>query len=150
MNRFVRAALVLAMAWTAAGCGSTTEHDAAVEYSPESLAQELAFRYRSLSPAAKKVVKNRGETKNKAAAAAEREAQTKAQSKTKAAAKTAQAETGDDVLDEIALKARTIPGVPSAEVFHKMAEAIARDQALDETDRQTLSAKLKEMAEAAR
>jgi len=148
MKRFVRVALVLAMACAAAGCGSTVEHDEAVQYTPESLAQELAFRYRSLSPAAKKATKNRSEPKGKASAIAEREAQTKAQSK--AVAKKAQAETADDVLDEIAGKARTIRGVSPAEVFQKMSEVIARDQSLDESDRQALAEKLDEMARAER
>jgi len=149
MKRFVRVALVLAMSWAATGCGSTVEHDEAVRYTPESLAQELAFRYRDLSPAAKKATKNRSEPKGKASAAAEREAQTKAQTKS-AVTKKAEAETADDLLDEIAGKARMIRTTPPAEVFRKMSEAIARDQSLDENDRQALAGKLDEMAQAER
>lgn len=144
MKRFVRVALALAMAWTLAGCGSVAEHDKAVDYTPESLAQELAFRYRSLADSKKKVSKGW----SKAIAATEREAAAKGRPAT--ATKKAQVENADDMLDEIAAKALKIRSAPPAEIFQKMADAVSRDQSLGEKDRQTLAGKLEEMAEASR
>ncbi len=143
--RCLTASLILVTAWAASGCGPAAEYDKAVQYSPESLAQELAFRYRSLSPSAKTAIKNRNMTKDKtkAFAATELEAQTKGQSK--AATKKAPAANVDDVLDDVAEKVEAIKGVAPSEVYQKMAEAIAHDQSLEEKDRQTLADKLKEM-----
>ncbi len=148
MSRFVRILMILSMSWLASGCDPGTEHDAAVDYTPESLAQELAFRYRDLSPSAKKASKNRSAGVAKAIEATEREAVAKGRSKT--ATKQAQAETLDDVLDEIGDKARAIRGVSTAESLHKISEAIGRDSSLDEGDRQALAEKLDEMAPAER
>lgn len=116
-------------------CASTGACDApkskpvepAVQYTPEGLAQELAFRYQALAPSARVAGAGRDDP----------------------------SETGgrpavnlDDVLDEIKAKAHKITDQPRAEVFRKMADAIGRESALDPADRQTLADKLKEMGKA--
>ena len=41
------------------GCGDAPKHSAETQYSPESLAQELAFRFNILSPSGKRAKRTR-------------------------------------------------------------------------------------------
>ena len=61
----VAAVLLLPVLGSAGGCGpAASEVDSAARYTPESLAQELAFRYRALTPEAKKAPsRNRAKSK---------------------------------------------------------------------------------------
>lgn len=123
--RGLAAAAVLACASTI-GCDAPKSKptDVAVQYTPEGLAQELAFRYQALAPSARVAGPRRDEP----------------------------SETGrhpavnlDEVLREIEAKAARITDQPRAEVFRKMAEAIGKEEALDPADRQALADRLKEM-----
>jgi hypothetical protein len=139
------AALVLATAWLAPGCGAPPEFDKAVEYTPESLAQELAVRTRGLAPSARKAEKKRASApKGAPAPGYVAEPETKAQSKGQT--KKAEVVDLDDVLDDIEAKGRSIKALPPAEVFNKTADAVAQDQTLDAKDRDLLVEKLREMA----
>ncbi|WP_165246829.1 hypothetical protein [Paludisphaera soli] len=141
------AALVLATAWLAPGCGTPPEFDKAVEYTPESLAQELALRTKSLAPSARKADKKRTSApKGAAAPGYVAEPETKAQSKGQT--KKAEVADLDDVLDDIEAKGRSIKALPAAEVFAKTADAVSKDQTLDAKDRDLLVEKLREMAKA--
>jgi len=136
---------VLAIA-SAGGCGSSEQFDKSVDYSPESLAQELAFRYQELTPSARVAKKRRDAPRGKQGdplKSHDEQSQVKAQAKE--ATKKAPAENLDDVLDEIEAKAAKITDHPRAQVFQKMADAIDKEAALDPADRQTLADKLKEM-----
>ena len=142
------AAAVLAFA-SAGGCGSSEQFNQAVEYTPDTLAQELAFRYQALSPSARVAKKRRDAPRRKqgdVSKSHDEQSQVKAQ--TKEATKKAPAVNLDDVLDEIDAKASKITGQPRAEVFQKMADAIDKEPALEPADRQTLIEKLKEMGKA--
>ncbi len=141
------AALVLATAWLAPGCGAPPEFDKAVEYTPESLAQELALRTKGLAPSARKVERKRTSApKGAPAPGYVPEPETKAQSKGQT--KKAEVADLDDILDDIEAKGRSIKGVPAAEVFTKTADAVSQDQTLDAKDRDLLVEKLREMAKA--
>lgn len=141
------AALVLTAAWLAPGCGSEPAFDASVEYTPESLAEELAFRVNTLSPSARTAEKKRGApAKTKAAPGFVPEPASKGESKVQT--KKGESQTLDDVLDDIEIKARRIRSLPAAEVFKRMADAIAEDSSVEAKDREAIVAKLDEMATA--
>jgi len=142
------AALVVATAWLAPGCGSSNEFDKAVEYTPASLAQELAIRVKALSPSARKAEKKRSTPKGKGAASPGfvPEPETKGQSKSQA--KKAEVADLDDVLDDIEAKGRGIRSLPPAEVFNRTADALSADSSLDPKDRDLIVSKLREMAKA--
>jgi hypothetical protein len=139
------AASFLATAWFVPGCGSEPKFEASVDYTPNSLAEELVFRTKGLSPSARKAEKKRSApARSKAAPGFVPEPETKGQSKTQT--KKAEVQTLDDVLDDIEGKARRIQSVPAAEVFRQMADAVSKDSTLDANDRDTLVKKLDEMA----
>jgi hypothetical protein len=131
----------------AGGCGSKDEFDQAAQYSPETLAQELAFRYRALSPSARVVKKKRDVPNRKQGDVMKsRDEQSQVKSQTKAATKKAPAASADDLLDEIDAKASRVAGRTRAQVFETMAEAIGKESSLEAADRETLAGKLREMA----
>jgi len=140
-------AIAAAIACAAAGgCGSSAEFDKATQYSPETLAQELAFRYKALSPSAKAATKRRDvPNKKRGDVMKVSDEQSQVKSQAKAAAKKAPAANVDEVLDEIDAKASKITGQARAEVFNKIADAIDKDASMEAADRQTLADKLKEM-----
>src|SRR5262245_5136452 len=94
---------------SAAGCRPKPEYDKSVEYTPESLAQELAFRFNSLAPPAKTSTRTRKVVQKAVGSKADEQSPTKAQSK--AAPKKALAKTVDDVLDEVAVKVNLVKGM---------------------------------------
>ncbi len=137
----------LAIAWLIPGCGSEPSFDESVDYTPASLAKELAFRTKDLAPSARRAEKTRSTpVKSKAAPGFVPEPETKGQSKSQT--KKAEVETLDDVLDDIEEKARRIKSLPASEVFKQMAEVVSKDSTLDSNDRDTLVQKLNEMAAA--
>jgi hypothetical protein len=133
------------------GCGrSAPEVDSAARYTPESLAQELAFRYRALTPEAKNAQsRNRGSSKN-TKSIAELESKEKLQTRGKDAAtrKKARVLTLDDLLDELEGKLVLIKGISRLDACRQASEAILRDPSLSESEKNVLSAKLKELGEA--
>lgn len=126
------------------GCGESPRFDKAAEYSPESLTQELVFRFNALSPAGKTATRSRKPQKGPVGSKADELSTTKSQSK--AAAKKELPRTVDDVLDDIAVKAGLIKGMARGAVFARMAEAISSDTAVPENDRKMLAEKLMEMS----
>jgi hypothetical protein len=145
------AAVVLALtfATTTPGCApGTPEVDQAARYTPESLAQELAFRYRGLRPEGKKPTRGAGSRSTKTAAdlARDEQAQKKARG-ADAAEKRAGPPTLDDVMDDIDAKLDKIPGTPRPEARRQMIDALAKDASLSAEDRTLLSDRLKGMGE---
>ena len=125
------AAGVVALALLGCGDGGTA-FDPATSYSPESLATELAFRYRSLDPDRRDVPKPRPSRKPEAA------------SKTaKAETKQAQATTLDELVRETLAKAGSIPGLSRSEAAGRIAEAVGKDPSVAEADRKVIVDRLR-------
>jgi hypothetical protein len=121
------------------GCGpGSLDVDKAALYTPESLASELAFRYRSLHADAKKSTRP---AKSDKAAAERLERATKVEKKGGAVKK--KATTGpttiDDVLDDIDRKLDLIKETSRPEACRKMAETISQDGSLTESDKKALA-----------
>ena len=148
-----KAALFLALSISilSPGCGpATPEVDKAAEYSPESLAQELVFRYRSLNPESRKSTRKSVRKSKSEKSIADLERTEKASKKGQAAATTkarSAAPTIDDVLDDIGSKLDKIKGTPRAESCRQMTETITKDSSLTDLDKKLLSEKLKELGE---
>jgi hypothetical protein len=134
--------LLAALILLAPGCGESPEFNKAASYTPESLAQELAFRYNALSPAAKASTRTRRPAKKAMDSKADEKSSTKSQ--VKAATKKDLPKTIDDILDDIEAKAGLIKGMPRSEVIVKMIDALSKDSSLRESDRQVLAGKLRE------
>ncbi len=132
------------------GCGpAAPEVDKAAAYSPESLAQELAFRYNALNPESKKSTRKatRKSRFDKSIADVARDEQIE----TKAGGEATKKRTGppniDDLLEDIGSKMDKIKGSSRAETSLKMIEALSKDNSLNEADKQLLSEKLKELGQ---
>jgi ATP-dependent 26S proteasome regulatory subunit len=137
-------ALAVASALPALGCGGAAEFDKSARYTPESLAQELAFRYNALSPTGKVSTRIRkAQKKNATIESNEEKSETK--SKSREATKKDLPKTIDDVLDDIEAKAGLVKGTSRSEVFKAMIEALSRNNSLKEDERQVLAGKLKEL-----
>ena len=125
------------------GCGTVApEVDTAAEYSAETIAQELAFRYKALKPEAKKSTRA-AQVRTKRKGIADLERDEKALVKAAGGAvtkKRAGQPTVDDVLDDIDDKISRIKGTSRADARKKIIEAIGKENSLTEEDRQALSA----------
>src|SRR5947209_3180523 len=125
------ATATVAVVLTMVGCGGgEPQFDASTKYSPQTLAQELAFRCRSLDRS------NPGEKPDGYT--------TKAGAVTKggAATKAAQANTLDGLLDDVIAKAATIPGMSRAEACKKVAAEAAKDPSISEADKKAIADRL--------
>jgi hypothetical protein len=143
-------ALVLLLPALGSGCGPAThEVDQAALYTPESLAQELAFRYRALSPAAQKAPTRSRSRAKPAKSLAQLDAAEKLEKKAKdvTTAKQARIQSLDGLLDDIEGKLDRIKGTSRADACRKMAETIVKEGSLTESDKKLLSEKLKELGE---
>jgi hypothetical protein len=134
------------------GCGpADSEVDKSAQYTSESLAEELAFRYRSLKPESKKSTRRAVSTAKSAKRAADLDRARLAEKKGGSAPATKK-QTGpptiDDVMDDIGSKLDKIPGITRAETCRRMAEAVSKDNSLDDGDKRLLAEKLKELGEA--
>lgn len=127
----------------APGCGETPNHSAETQYTAESLAQELAFRFNTLSPSGRTAKRSRRPEKQAVSSKADELSPTKSQAK--AATKKELAKTIDDVLDEIQGKISLVKGMSRADVITKMIDALSKETTLSDSDRQMLAGKLKEM-----
>ena len=127
---------------SAPGCGEDPSFNTETQYTPESLAQELAFRYHALSPSGKTSTRARRPAKKAVDSKADEQSPTKSQAK--AATKKELPRTVDDVLDDIEAKAGLIKGMSRSDIVSKMIDAISRESTLRENDRQMLVGKLKE------
>ena len=136
----VSTALALVLPATVPGCGPVSlDVDKAALYTPESLASELAFRFRSLAPDAKTSSRK---TKSKAdKAAAERlERATKVEKKGAGVKKKATGPmTIDDVLDDMDNKLDLIKGISRSDACRKMIDTVSQDKSLTESDKKTLT-----------
>ncbi len=125
---------VIVAATLVTGCGdSSTTFDAASTYSPESLARELVFRYKTLNPDRRNVRAARPARKPDAAATKE----------AKSATKEAQATTLDELIRDASTKAESIPNMTPAEAIRKMADEVGKDASIPEADRKTIADRLR-------
>ncbi|MGC8641091.1 MAG: hypothetical protein ACP5XB_14595 [Isosphaeraceae bacterium] len=143
-RRFRPAVIVplAALLFFAQGCGQGPEFTPETQYTPESLAQELAFRFNALSPSGKSSTRARRPGKKAVDSKADEKSLTK--SAAKAATKQELPKTVDDVLDDIEAKAGLIKGIARSDVISKMIDALSGDSSLPERDRQMLVGKLRE------
>lgn len=121
------------------GCGGKEEHDSATKYSPESLAQELAFRYKGLAPNAKKVSKT---TRPRTKPDSRVDDQYETKSATKDQSKTAKTANVDELITEIAEKVKLIPGMSEAEATKKLIEAINNESSIPAEARKAITERL--------
>ena len=147
------AAAVMGVVLTAfaPGCGrGGPEFDKAALYTPESLAQELAFRYRGLKPEARKSTRRAGggSRSEKRLAALERARQAeKKGGDTVATKKRTGPPTLDDLLDDVDRKVDLLKGISRKDACRQMGETITKDTSLDENDKKLLAEKLKELGD---
>ena len=131
--------LMLAVPAMVPGCGpSDLEVDRAARYTPESLASELAIRFRGLDPDAR-TSRRKSDLISDKAAAERRKHGNKAQTKGGGVKKEARGPmTIDDVLDDIKDKLNLIRDVSRTEACRKMTDAISRDDSLTPDEKNTL------------
>jgi hypothetical protein len=142
--------LMLFLPAVSPGCGSgAPEVDKAVQYTPESLARELAFRYRTLTPEAKQAPTRVRKRSKSGKTIAQLESAEKLQKKGKDAPTVKQARAGklDDLLDDIDRKLELIKDVSRPDACRQMGESIAKDDSLDEKAKKLLAEKLKELGD---
>ena len=126
------AATVVALALLGCGDGGPA-FDPSARYSPESLAGELVFRYRSLHPDRRDVPKPRPvRTRPEAASKSAR-----------AATKEDQATTLDELVRETLTKAGSIPDLSRPDAVGRIAEAVAKDASVPEADRKRIIDRLR-------
>jgi hypothetical protein len=148
----VAAAVVLGLTLSTLGpgCGpAEPQFDKTALYTPESLAQELAFRYSALNPTAKKSTRKMSSGAKSAKRIADLEGARTAEKKggnTAATKKQTGPPTIDDVLEDVESKIDTIRGTSRAETCRQMIETISKDSSLTESDKQLLTEKLRELA----
>jgi hypothetical protein len=116
------------------------EVDKSAVYTPESLASELTYRFRQLSPDAKSAaVRYQHNTRNAKGLKEETEsAKNKTSGGAPARKKQAGPSTLDDLLADIDGKLDLIPGASRADACKKMTETISADSALPDGDKQRL------------
>jgi hypothetical protein len=133
------------------GCGpAVSEVDKAALYTPESLAAELAFRFRDLSPDAKTAMPTpRSKTDKNLAQRLERAEQAKNKGAGGAAAKKKRTgpPTLDDLFADIDNKLDLIKGTSRADACRKMVDTISGDSSLSESDKKTLTELVGRLAE---
>jgi hypothetical protein len=133
----------------APGCGpAVLDVDKAAQYTPESLAQELAFRYGALKPEARKSTRkivSRSKSPDRTAALERARQAEKKGGDAPATKKRAGPQTLDDVLEDVDSKIDIIRTTTRAETCQKMTEALSKERSLTDDDRKVLSAKLREM-----
>ncbi len=141
--------LALALPAIMPGCGpATLDVDKAALYTPESLALELAFRFRSLASDAK-ISSRRPKSRADKAAAERLERATKVEKKGGGVKKKATGPmTIDDVLDDIDNKLDLIKGTSRSDACHKMVDTLSQDSSLPESDKKTLTELVGKLAEA--
>ena len=152
--RMTTAAVVLALGLLVlgAGCGARIpDVDKAAQYTPESLAQEVAFRYRALTPETKKAPTRSRSRSRPSKTVADMEKAEKLQKKGATTATTKKRSgppTLDELLDDIDDKLDLIKGTSRSDTCRQMVETISKDNSLSQSDKALLSEKLKEMGAA--
>jgi hypothetical protein len=139
--------LALALSPLGPGCGpAVSDVDKAALYTPESLANELAFRFRGLSADAK-VATVRFQPKSKDYQKLTERLARSEQAKNKVTGgppekkkkKAAGPPTIDDLLADIDNKLNLLTGISRADACRKMIETISGDNALSESDKKRLT-----------
>lgn len=140
--------LMLAVPAMVPGCGpSDLEVDRAALYTPESLASELAIRFRRLNPDAKRS-RRQIESRSDKAAAERRKQGNKAQTKGGGVKKESRGPmTIDDVLDDINDKLDLIRDVSRTEACRKMTDAISKDGSLTPDEKKSLGGLVDRLAD---
>ncbi len=140
--------LVLSLMAHVPGCGPEAPevHKDAL-YTPESLARELAFRYRSLNPEAKKSSPKSKSRKS----SAERARDEPTQKKGGIGATTTKTRSGpatvDDLLADITNKLKLIKEMPRTDACRKMIDTISSDSSLTASDKSALTELVGRLAE---
>ena len=136
----VSTVLALVLPAIVPGCGpASPDVDKVALYTPESLASELAFRFRALNPDAK-TSSRRAKSKSDKAAAERLERATKVEKKGAGVKKKATGPTTiDSVLDDIDDKLDLIQGISRPEACRKMIDTLSQDSSLTESDKKTLT-----------
>lgn len=128
------ATATVAVVLTFVGCGGgEPQFDPSTKYSAASLAQEFSFRYQSLDRSLARVA-----AEPSGGIVSKKGAVTKGGAVTKAA----QTNTLDALLDDTITKAATIPGLSQAEACKKVAEQLANDPKISDTDKKAIADKL--------
>jgi hypothetical protein len=147
-------ALALALSAMTPGCATDApEVDKSALYTPESLAEELAFRYRELKPEdrmfARGAVPRAGSAGKPADLERARQIDEKAEQKKGGGGAVSKKRSGSPTLDEVMAdidsKIGRIPATPRPDARRKMIEALSKDAALSAEDKALLSDRLKEM-----
>jgi len=146
LAKLLAASLTAALAFTLApwlpGCGpGTPEFAKEAENTPESLAQEFAFRYKSLPAQSTARAQKKAALLAKAKAALP-EVDAGKKSSRDDATKAAPVATLDDLVDEFEGKLGKVPGVPRAEATKKFLDALGKDAALKADDLQAVTGRL--------
>ncbi|WP_435008671.1 hypothetical protein P12x_005878 [Tundrisphaera lichenicola] len=141
-NPMTRALCLCFAASILIGCGETAEFNADASYSPESLAQEFAFRYKALPARATPRQRALAEAREKAKAAIpDVDAQTKS-ARSEEATKAADAPTLEKLIAETDGKLARVPKMSRAEAGQKFVEALGKDGGIDAEDLAEISGKL--------
>jgi hypothetical protein len=143
--------VAMAMALSPTGCApGETGVDPSALYTPESLAAELSFRYRDLSPEARKSGRDAALRAQPGERDRARQVDEKAEQKKggggEVPRKQAEPMGLDDVMADIDAKIDKVPKMPRPEVCTRMIDALSRDQSLSEADRKLLDDRLERLA----
>ena len=138
-----RRACKYATGYTTTGCDCILS-----KISQSRSAQELAFRYSTLKPEAKKSTRKTTSRAKSAKSIADLERARTAEKKggAEATKKQTRPRTVDDLLEEIDSKIDMIKGTARAETCRQMIETISKDSSLTESDKQLLMEKLRDLA----
>lgn len=131
------AGTLLTVLW--AGCTDEPTFDPATRLTPEAVAQDLLFRYQSLS-AESKALTAKGGRKREPMKGAELAKSGESGKKAETPA------TADALLDDIVQTIRKVQGTPPREFCKKVAEAVRKDTTADPKGRDDLAKRLDEMA----
>ncbi len=144
MKAAVSAIFMLLLAAFGLSCGpAEPQVDKRALYTPESLAGELAYRFRQLNPVAKSTAaRYKPNPKAEKDIAERRDRSEPAKNKTSGGAPARKKQTGpptlDDLLADIDGKLGLLRGVTRADACKKMIETISGDSSLPDGDKQRL------------
>jgi hypothetical protein len=130
-SRIIATAGSAAVVITLLGCvDGDPKFDPAASYSPESLAQELSFRYKMIDRTKDDTVGDPGAVGKSGV------------TKGGAASKKARTDTFGGMIEEISGKIGLIPGMSRAEAAKRVVELVSGDPSIPEADRKTIAEKM--------
>ncbi len=136
----LRHALSVVAIGLASGCAEKSQVDPAARYTPEAVAQELVFRYQSLSADAR-VLQPR-----KKARIAEPLKGDELKKSGEAAKKEDPAKTAEEIVEQTGRTIRQVAPVDASTFCKKVADIVRKDGALTEKDRADLARRLDDLA----